>query len=376
MPDHTLQRGNQQTVSPAAQPAPAAPTSIQRLPNTPVTAKTGTQNNAQAPVAGTMDRAAFEQTMKKEFGVKQVITGTQATQEGIVGQPIPGWKSWEPDATADEYQQIVDAFRDFRAVFSTTPVVTDITFYECGYDVVNGVVTRDSKTGASFGVTDLTIFKTATTMPVPLPLDRSNAQGKYGSPPPMSLGMSYKGSPKAAPLIVPGTHPENFRRAVVHELGHGLESAAMNLPNPASAADPAMGDDYRKAVGWTSYMPAANNQPAVPPQLYDISVKAVQTAIGNGTTPPSQYQILSTNWNDPSWGEQPVSEYSLDNPGEDFAESVMAYVYNPQVLLQRSPARYNFINTRRLKWLPGMRLIRPYPDYNDAPDRKDLRHYA
>jgi len=116
----------------------------------------------------------------------------------------------------------------------------------------------------------------------------------------------------------------------------------MNVSKPP---DPDMQKDYNKAVGWTA---------AVPPKLFDITVKAVQTAIAGGTTPPSQYEITLANWNDPTWGEQPVSAYSLDNPGDDFADSVMAFVYNPQMLKKRSPARYNFIDTRRSKWLPGM----------------------
>ena len=353
------------TVAGQTMPVPG----IQRLPQHPFIQRAPI--GKIPPVPATLDRAAFEQIMRREFGVKTITTGTQATQESILsGLTISGWQSWAPDEAADEYQQIVDAFRDFRRVFGATPVVSVITFFEKRYDVKNGAVVADDKTGAQFGVTDLTIFKRATTMPVPLPLDRSNVQGKYGPAPPGALGMGYKGSPKAAPLIVPGTHAETFKRAVVHELGHGLASAAMNLPNPASSVDPKMMQDYKKAVGWTDFVPAANGKPAVSEKLFD-------SKLGK--------EITRANWNDPEWGEQPVSEYSLDGPGEDFAESVMAFVYNPQVLQKRSPARHKFIDQGRQKWLPRMftlppRRPRPFqspaPEMNDAPDIPAFHHYA
>jgi hypothetical protein len=268
--------------------------------------------------------------------------------------PIAGWQSWAPDAAAGEYQAIVDAFRDFRKVFGTTPVVTDISFFEKRYELSNGVVVALPKTGAQFGVTDLTIFKSSVNMFKSLPLDKSNVQGSYGSAPPMSVGVVYGGSPKAAPLIAPIMPADNFKRAVVHELGHGLQSAAMNLPNPAGAIDPHMLDAYRQAVGWTIFVPAAGNKPAAPPALFDITVQAVKVAFNNNARPPSQYEITRSNWNDPNWGEQPVSEYSLDSPGEDFADSVMAYVYNPQLLQKRSFARFDFIDKGWQRWLPRM----------------------
>jgi len=336
----------QHTTLPAAQPvAPQTGAAhgfytggLQRLPLIQRAPAKGGKTAAPA----TLDRVGFEKIMKAEFGVQTIKTGDQATQEGVAGQTITGWNSWAPDAAAGEYQQIVDAFRDFRKAFTTTPMVTDIVFYEKRYIVVNGTVVPDTDTGAAFGTTDLTIYKTGSHMYKALPLDKSNAQGSYGNAPPGSLGVTYKGDPKSAPLIAPIAWGDNFKRVIAHELGHGLQSAAMNVSN---APDPDMQKDYNKAVGWTV---------AVPPKLFDITVKAVQTAIAGGTTPPSQYEITLANWNDPVWGEQPVSAYSLDNPGDDFADSVMAFVYNPQMLKKRSPARYSFIDSRRSKWLPGM----------------------
>ncbi len=39
-----------------------------------------------------------------------------------------------------------------------------------------------------------------------------------------------------------------------------------------------------------------------------------------------------------------VSGYAGENPGEDFAESFLAYRYNPDSLLSRCPAKYQFLN--------------------------------
>ena len=345
---------------------PTAPL-IQRVPNTPVAT-----SQPSAVSAGLMDRAAFVHIMNREFGVTQVITGTQAMQETMVGQPIPGWQSWEPDAANGEYQQIVDAFYDFRNAFSATPLVTQITFFEKKYILQNGVVTADTLTGAQFGITDLTIFRTGSQMRKPLPLDRSNRQGNYTTPPGL-LGVSYSGSSLAAPLVLPREQGTNFRRVIAHELGHGLQSAAMNLPNPGAAIDPTMQDDYNREVGWTPFIAATGGNPAMAPRLYDISVTAVQVAIQNNTTPPPQYEITTDNWNDPNWGEQPMTAYSLSNPGDDFADSVMAFVYEPHILQRRSPRRYNFLYTRRPRWLPRM-LTKP--EIGDFPDIPEYRHLA
>lgn len=41
--------------------------------------------------------------------------------------------------------------------------------------------------------------------------------------------------------------------------------------------------------------------------------------------------------------DQTISLYGQTNPAEDFAESIVAYRYNPQNLKKRSPEKYNFI---------------------------------
>jgi hypothetical protein len=58
-------------------------------------------------------------------------------------------------------------------------------------------------------------------------------------------------------------------------------------------------------------------------------------------------------------GEQAVSAYARTNGGEDFAESVMAYVEAPDVLRARSPGRAAFIDSRRAGWASHLRAPTP-----------------
>jgi hypothetical protein len=109
--------------------------------------------------------------------------------------------------------------------------------------------------------------------------------------------------------------------------------------------------DFARAVGWVNG------------SLFDIGVPAVATAIAAGNPPPAQYEITQNNWNAPNWVEQPVSHYSLEDPSEDFAESVMAYVQAPNLLLARSPRRFAFIRDRRSRWEPGLVKHRPVGDF-------------
>jgi hypothetical protein len=40
-----------------------------------------------------------------------------------------------------------------------------------------------------------------------------------------------------------------------------------------------------------------------------------------------------------------------DNPGDDFAETIMAYVNEPQRLRALSPTRYDLIDKHKARWL-------------------------
>lgn len=140
-----------------------------------------------------------------------------------------------------------------------------------------------------------------------------------------------------------------MRRLLTHELGHGLAAAAHSI-------EPSLFDDYKREVGWTGTQP---------PRLFDIGQPAVQSAISAGSPPPAQFEITLDNWNSPQWIEQPVSDYMVTGgPGEDFAEAVMTFVRDPNLLLSRSPHRFRFLRDHKDRWQPGLLQV---PQMGDFP---------
>jgi hypothetical protein len=267
---------------------------------------------------------------------------------------LPGWQSWDPGAASDFYDEILNAVQDFGASIGGVPPVNEVVFYNVQYEVNQaGVGTPQPHVGASYGVGRLTVYRSATTMNVGLPVARSNVAGHY---PQVAVGIGgIPGQTPGAPLPYP-SREQSERRVLAHELGHGLAEAAMS-------ADPQTFVDFRRAVGWTA---------SQPPELYDVQASGVTAALGAGTAPPASARITENNWNSPTLGEQPLSHYAVSGgPSEDFAESAMALVYSPDLLRSRSPARYAFLTTRLSTWLP--RLMR-LPQVGDFPlPRRDQR---
>jgi hypothetical protein len=312
-----------------------------------------------APPAALTGLDRFRQTMARRFLVRDVQVGTQARQEAELtprggvppgGIHIPNWQAWQP--TDDELQTIEDAFDDVSQAFDGVPRTSEIIFYAMAYEFSGGVVTPRPDTGASYGGGQLRIYRALTTRPKAVPFARSNVAGNYPGRPVAEL-TGEPGQSPGAPLPWP-SQEESSRRQVVHELGHGLAEAAHGGTNPMLATDPTMLADYQRTVGW------------VGGHLYDVGVAAVRTAIAAGTPPPAQFEITGNNWNAPTWVEQPISHYSVaGGPGEDFADAVMAYVRSPEVLRARSPRRYEFIQSRRQRWAPG--LVPPVSRPGDYP---------
>ncbi len=302
-----------------------------------------------------MTRAQFEQTMRTTYGVTTIRNGTEADQRqsmGIASNPaavLPGWQAWDPGASNTVYQDIVDSFAAVNGTFSGVPIVSEITFYHTYYGLQNGAYVARSGVGAQFGSTDLSVYESTTTANKGLPIGRSVASGRYADMPVASLG--YGGDPNAAPVGLPSRR-QSAMRIIIHELGHGIAVAALQPGYGGvgtTAVDPNMITDYRRAVGWANFS-----------DLYDIGVAAVSTAIQAGTTPPAAQHITASNWNDPVWVEQPISDYMVSGgPGEDFAEAVMVFVENPGLLLARSPHRHAFLDTRRATWQPRLRQPTP-----------------
>lgn len=95
--------------------------------------------------------------------------------------------------------------------------------------------------------------------------------------------------------------PEQQRSTIVHEMGHVL----------AFETDIHDHEDWNSESGWTERTVAVNGQ-------------------------------LITRF-ETSNPDAIISEYGLSNPREDFAESVVAYRYNPGALKSASPEKYNLI---------------------------------
>jgi hypothetical protein len=52
-----------------------------------------------------------------------------------------------------------------------------------------------------------------------------------------------------------------------------------------------------------------------------------------------------------TWKERPLTGYMATRSAEDFSEAIMAYANEPQRLKTLSPARYDFIDKRKARWL-------------------------
>jgi Domain of unknown function (DUF4157) len=328
------------------QPISGAPISVAR------------QTNAQSTSRDILSLEEFVHTMIKKYGVSSVHIGTEAEQKDLVtpksgvpqqGIKLPGWKPWKLDPNVLKY--IVDSFDDFDTGIGGVPAVQEIVFFDVDYSAApSGIGTPIPENGASYSAGKLTIFSSASRR-APLPVGRSVASGRYQTP--VAVVTGIPGQTPGAPLAVP-SEEENVHRNITHELGHGLEEAAAN-PFQISAADPKMLEDYRAAVGWTKTDPA---------RLFDIQDPAVAAAIQSGSVPTAK-EIIESNWNSPQWGEQPLTVYSVTGgPFEDFAEATMAFVNAPNLLLARSPHRFQFLNERKSRWLS--RLRKP-PKVGDFP---------
>ena len=321
---------------------------------THVVQQTETIQRAPKPKKTPMTRADFDKTMRDEFGVFLIKTGTLADQRkelGLTKRPqvvLPNWKSWDPGTSSDVYQNIVDSFEQFNTEFSGFPTVNSITFYNMHYSVKANTVTENKTVGASFGARDMNIFSATTTVDKGLPMARSNATGTYQNKP--ILGFSYPGDPNAAPVGLP-TRKQTVMRIILHELGHGIAVAAQsnNYNGTNKAIDPSMISDYMAAVGWLNHG-----------ALYDIGVPAVATDLAAKKAPDPKYQITGATWNHSKWVEQPVSDYMVSGgPGEDFAEAVMTYIENKTLLKSRSPRREAFLGARKATWQPRLQQKGP-----------------
>ena len=285
----------------------------------------------------TTPRAHFERWLDKRFRGVRVVNGTRSRQTSEVfsrrvngqattipanQQVLPNWQPWsETAAVAELYDNAIQAIEDVAGVFGGAPIISEVVLYATEYKLTAAGAVPTGNVGASSGAGQLTIYGSASTVTKGLPVARSTTSGRY---PMVVLGVAgVPGQSPGAPIPAP-SRDESQRRVVAHELGHGIAEAA-------EALDPHVFDAWNLAVGWQKG------------SLYDVQAPGVKAALAAPTAPPASALITVDDWNSPAHGEQPMSDYAVSGgPSEDFAESVMAFVYEPALLNSRSPARYAF----------------------------------
>jgi hypothetical protein len=275
-------------------------------------AKAPAQGPVTSGVSAPMGLDEFRREMQR-FGVATVVV-----------------TDWNPGDPAAIYRSIVDAFADFASALGGTPPVREVCFRTQDASEPNAP--------AYFSAGRLTVFKIIETRSKWLPSDRSVKGRSY--PPSGAQLTGVKGQAGGAPLPLPA-RAAGERRVIVHELGHAIVEGMMT-PG-VKQADPLDKDliaRFKKAAGWFGN------------KLYDIQDPAVRKAIQDDNVAPTAPAIEIENWNDPRWGEQPITDYPLTGAHEDFPESLMAYLYAPQLLKARSPARFKFFEDNKASWRP------------------------
>ncbi len=285
-----------------------------------------------------MSRTDFEQQMQR-FGVRRIFTATFEQQVERLnyfgGGNRPGdqlqrssWTAWDPGGDSSVYDWIMTAFTAFANRLGGVPAVGEIGFYAMDYDLDNtGTLVRRPTVAASYGGGIMAIFQSA--------VNRATSMT-------LSEGRSISGTAALRPM----TSEQGFERAIAHELGHGLVETALTPSSEGSAPSPEFMNEYYLAAGWKN---------SSTPQLFDIGVREVQEALESRRNPPARYRITQTNWNDPGWIEQPLSQYMTTHPSEDLPVAVAVYVNQPDLLRQRSPRRFAFIESHKSALLPYLR---------------------
>jgi hypothetical protein len=290
---------------------------VARQPAAATEEKKAAASPAQTPPvsAAPMTRTAFDKVMTDKYRVKTIRTATFADQQ-FGDMDVAQWKAWDPGSSSLTYTWIVEAFQSFEAQFGGLPPVTKILFADSTYQTnSSGHVVAEPGVLSSYGLGELNIYKgVATTFP------QMQISGALKNP----------------------TPEESVHRNITHELGHGVAETALDQANQPPGADRQLFVEYRKAVGWT---------PHEPDELFDGGRPDVQQAFSNGTPPPSDARITTINWANSTWKERPLTQYMATNPGDDFAEAIMAYVNDQATLKALAPIRFKFLENHKTRWL-------------------------
>ncbi len=285
----------------------------------PKTGAAPTPTTAAPAVTNPLTRAEFEKIMMQRYRVKRIRTGTfQEEQFGDMQEA--DWHTWDPGVASSTYTWIVEAFQQFEATFGGTPPVEEIDFLEIEYRQdpnTPGHAVKLPGTISSYHKGQLIIYSGIT------------------------RGLTLR---QGTDVFTTPTAEQAVHRNIAHELGHGIAEISLGQAGGPPGQDPTLFTDYRRAVGWTA---------GSSPELYDIQAPGVEEALENGTPPPANAHITPQNWDRWKWKERPLTSYMADNPSDDFAEAITAYVNEPSTLQNQSPARYKFIDDRKSRWGPA-----------------------
>ncbi len=297
------------------------------------------RGGATAPTA--MARAEFE-TEAARNGVGQVVTGTLdqqvSTLNAMSGPDNVGdvlrtevtagtqqWASWDPGASSPVYRAILRGLADFATAMGGLPPIRQIVFYKRGYQGVRvggQLRTGWDPAGADYSGGVMSVYENAvlqaTAKVLPTARDASGSAAASDRP----------------------TQEQGIGRVITHELGHGLQEVAHDPAAVRRAAGPLLMDRYARDIGWRRAPAGAREW-----RLYDVGDPTAKAALDAGQLPEDRYRITTSTWQQ-GWHEQPISRYQVSaGPFEDFPEAVMAFIANRRLLQQRSPARYDFVQS-------------------------------
>jgi hypothetical protein len=306
-------------------PLSARPIAVHRQPNPPQSGMTRNE-------LGRRLRAIFGHDVPIEVGDRE-----RQTRE--LGGPrdrrrLPDdWQAWDPGASSPLYDEILGAVLDVGREIGGVPDIRQIVFYNVRYDYDDQLnVVADTNAAAQITTRRVMyIYRAARFETEVVGRSSFRSSGVF-----LASGRSTAGRKGASAPMGAATRAESQRRSVAHELGHGVEWASGALR------------EFEQAVGWVRVGGEL--------RLYDIQARGVKQAIARGAEPPAAARITKRDWNSGAHLEQPMREYAVSDPAEDFADSLMAWLYARDALKARSPARFNFFDdqTRRTSWLPKL----------------------
>lgn len=306
-------------------PLSARPIALHRQPTPPQTG---------------MTRAELGRRLRAIFGHDVPIeVGDRERQTRELGGPrdrrrLPDdWQAWDPGASSPLYDEILGAVLDVGREIGGVPDIRQIVFYNVRY-VYDDELNVVADTNAAAQITTrrvMYIYRGALFETEVVGSSSFRSSGVF-----LASGRSTAGRKGASAPMGSATRAESQRRSVAHELGHGIEWASGALR------------EFEQAVGWARVDGEL--------RLYDIQARGVKQAIARGAEPPAAARITKRDWNSGAHLEQPMREYAVSDSAEDFADSLMAWLYARDVLKARSPARFKFFDdqARRRGWLPKL----------------------